>query len=284
MNPNEQQQDSNDSSETKPEFGAPQQTDFSPKPDADFSPTPESNPEPATAETQPSFGQPAVASQPSNAQPAMQPTAFPAQPAATPQVSLENPGQTLGIVSIVLSFFGLSLIGIILGIVSRNKSKAVGASTTLGTVGMVIGIIGSVLAVLTFGFFIFLAIVGASISESDTKDVDVFSSSQSSSSESSTSTSDLADQAAVVASKAEAYKAKVGTYPEYKSDFDKYPESTIDSDIYLYTMFVSNQNVSYLSCSKDTAQVVYYKDASGTDLDITALGGASSTEPCVEIN
>ncbi len=60
----------------------------------------------------------------------------------------ENPGQTLGIISIVLDLIGFSVIGIILGVISRKKSKAAGHSTTLGTVGLVLGIIFTVIGLL----------------------------------------------------------------------------------------------------------------------------------------
>ncbi len=75
------------------------------------------------------------------------------QPQATPgtaAIPAENPGQTLGIISIVLDIIGFSVIGIILGVISRKKSKAAGQSTTLGTIGMVLGIIFTVIGLLFF--------------------------------------------------------------------------------------------------------------------------------------
>lgn len=66
-------------------------------------------------------------------------------PQGAPQT---NPGQVLGIVSIVLGLTGcLSLIGVILGFMSRSRSKRAGASTTLGTVGLVISAIALVIAI-----------------------------------------------------------------------------------------------------------------------------------------
>lgn len=73
------------------------------------------------------------------------------QPQATPgtaAIPAENPGQTLGIISIVLDIVGFSVIGIVLGVISRKKSKAAGQSTTLGTIGMVLGIIFTVIGFL----------------------------------------------------------------------------------------------------------------------------------------
>lgn len=112
-------------------------------------PQPPAQPEP----TQPPVSEPQSVPQPP--EPVFQPQPLPGDqqplPPAGQQVqSDENPGQTLGIVSIVLSALGISIIGIILGVVSRNKSKKAGKSTTLGTVGLVLGIIGLVLGLIWF--------------------------------------------------------------------------------------------------------------------------------------
>lgn len=96
--------------------------------------------------------------------PQMQPPVPPApgQPYA-PQsgVPAENPGQTLGIVGLVCNFLGVNIAGIILGVMSRNKSKQVGMSTTLGTISMVWGIVATVLATLGFIIFFTIAIIAA---------------------------------------------------------------------------------------------------------------------------
>lgn len=84
-----------------------------------------------------------------------------------PPVQLaENPGHTLGIVGLVLNFFGINIGGIILGVMSRNKSRQVGMSPTMGTVSLVWGIIGTVIGFLLVIFFIFLMFVGALASTS----------------------------------------------------------------------------------------------------------------------
>ena len=60
-----------------------------------------------------------------------------------------NPGQVLGIVSIVLGLTcGLSLFGFVLGFVSRSRSKRAGASAALGTIGIVVSALAMVLLVL----------------------------------------------------------------------------------------------------------------------------------------
>ena len=97
--------------------------------------------------------------QPQDQQPAEAPA--PVQqvqaPAAT---STENPGQLFGILSIVADFIGLAVVGIVLGVLSRNKSKAANQATTLGTVGMVLGIVFTVLGLIWFLFVGLAVIVG----------------------------------------------------------------------------------------------------------------------------
>lgn len=59
-----------------------------------------------------------------------------------------NPGQALGIVSIVLGLTcGLSLFGLIAGFVSRRRSKRARASPALGTIGLAISAVGLVFLV-----------------------------------------------------------------------------------------------------------------------------------------
>lgn len=76
----------------------------------------------------------------------------PAQPAApvTYAPRAENPGQTLGVIGLVLNILGITPGGIILGIMSRNKSKEAGMSSDIGTISLVWGIIGTVLGVILF--------------------------------------------------------------------------------------------------------------------------------------
>lgn len=84
----------------------------------------------------------------SNTKTAATPTQPPAPVAYAPRA--ENPGQTLGVIGLVLNILGISPGGIILGIMSRNKSKEAGMSSDLGTISLVWGIIGTVLGVILF--------------------------------------------------------------------------------------------------------------------------------------
>lgn len=97
--------------------------------------------------------------QPDQPTPPPVPTSGP-QPQYQPPV--ENPGQTLGIIGLVLNFMGISLGGIILGAMSRNKSKAAGMSTTLGTISLVWGIVVTALTILAVILFMVLVVFAAS--------------------------------------------------------------------------------------------------------------------------
>ena len=106
--------------------------------------------------------QPQPPQQPQSAppQPAPQPSA-PGQPVLQQPVYMENPGQTLGIIGLILNFLGVGIGGIVLGVMSRNKSKQVGMSTVLGTISLVWGIILTVLVVLWIIAMIFLFLLAA---------------------------------------------------------------------------------------------------------------------------
>ena len=108
-------------------------------------------------------------SQANDPQPIQQPQPAYAPQPAPQQINVqvaENPGHTLGIVGLVLNFFGINIGGIILGVMSRNKSRQVGMSPTMGTISLVWGIIGTVIGFLLVIFFIFLMFVGALASTS----------------------------------------------------------------------------------------------------------------------
>ena len=201
-----------------------------------------------------------------------QPQPFPAaQP--VPPASQENPGQILGIVSIVMIFV-FPLLGIILGALSRNKSKAAGMPSGLGTAGMIINIVVTVIGLIV-GVLFFILVIAAAGSEANT------SGSFSTSDSSFSAESNVSSEAATVAKYAEAYKTKAGDYPRTTSDFDTYPESQIPDDITVFSMMFTSTAVTYLYCDTGAAQVVYLGD-SDEDKRITALGTASSSVACKE--
>lgn len=62
---------------------------------------------------------------------------------------VENPGKTLGLVGLILTFVpGVQLIGFILSIVGFNKSKKAGLPNGLAKAGIIIGIVGIALVVI----------------------------------------------------------------------------------------------------------------------------------------
>lgn len=104
----------------------------------------------------------------STQQPSSQPPA-PQQPVA-PNGYVENPGQTLGIIGIVLNAVGINIGGIILGAMSRSKSKQANMPTTLGTVSLVWGIVGTILGALAILFWIIMMILAAANSDDYRRD------------------------------------------------------------------------------------------------------------------
>jgi len=82
-------------------------------------------------------------------------------PASAPVV----PGKTLGIVALIVTFF-FSVVGLILGIVARNQSKAAGVENTPAKVAIILGIIFTVLSVI--GWALFGAAILAAISSGAT--------------------------------------------------------------------------------------------------------------------
>lgn len=82
------------------------------------------------------------------------PPAAPEQPAtntsapAAPAPSSKNPGQTFGIISIVLAILGIGIGGLILGIIGYKKSKKAGAGTGLSLAGIIISVLSTIVGLL----------------------------------------------------------------------------------------------------------------------------------------
>lgn len=62
-------------------------------------------------------------------------------PQQQPSPAQSDPGQTMAIISLVLAFIGLQLIGFILGIVSYSKSKKAGFKGTLGLIATIVNVV-----------------------------------------------------------------------------------------------------------------------------------------------
>lgn len=82
----------------------------------------------------------------------------PAQPAV-------NPGQTLGIVALIVSivslFIPIALVSLILGIVARGQSKKVGMSNGLATAAIWISAI--LIALTILAFIIIIVVIGSDV-------------------------------------------------------------------------------------------------------------------------
>ena len=67
-----------------------------------------------------------------------------------------NPGQTLGIVALILAFF-FQLLGLILGIVALNQSKKVGMKNGLAVaaiwISAILMVLGLIITIAWFAFF-----------------------------------------------------------------------------------------------------------------------------------
>ncbi|MBP2414541.1 hypothetical protein JOF48_003340 [Arthrobacter stackebrandtii] len=64
-----------------------------------------------------------------------------------------DPGKTLGIISIILPFVGLGLVGLILGIIGKVKSKKAGFKNTPALVGIIISVV-AIIGTIIFGIWL----------------------------------------------------------------------------------------------------------------------------------
>lgn len=76
---------------------------------------------------------------------------------STAPVVVVNPGKTMGIVSFVLSLVGIGLVGLILGIIAKKKSKTAGQGNGFALAGIIIGIVNIVVVALIVTFAIIAA-------------------------------------------------------------------------------------------------------------------------------
>jgi len=118
-------------------------------------PTMEGAPAPTPVPEQP-------AQQPMESQPMAQPVAQPmmAQPMGAPAgIQTVDPGKGMGIASLILAFFA-PLIGLILGIIARGKSKKAGHKNGLALAGIIISCISMVISTIVI---IIVIAAGASV-------------------------------------------------------------------------------------------------------------------------
>lgn len=105
-------------------------------------------------------------------QPSVQTNPTPPQAAMPGSASTEpvgeNPGKTLGIVGLVLAFL-MPLIGLILSIIAKNKSKKAGFSNTPAVVGIIVSI---VYFVVLLPLFILVSMMATSNLQTNTGDTE----------------------------------------------------------------------------------------------------------------
>ena len=80
-------------------------------------------------------------------------------PAPAP-AGVDFPGKTLGIVGLVLAIL-VPLVGLIISVVANNQSKAAGYTNQIAKIGIIVGIVLTVLYVL--GFIISAIVTAASL-------------------------------------------------------------------------------------------------------------------------
>lgn len=83
----------------------------------------------------------------------------------------EDPGKTLGIVSLITSILGIGLVGLITGIIGRNKSKAAGYSNGMALAGIIISSISMVVGLIFGVLFIIGMVVGLSAIDQKCKEL-----------------------------------------------------------------------------------------------------------------
>ncbi len=106
---------------------------------------------PVQAQSEPTVAeQPPVSSSPMMSEQSPTPVAPTAVPAATVAA---DPGHGLGIASLILAFI-FPLVGLILGIVAKGKSKSVGKSNGLALAGIIISILGMVTGLIVSGLLV----------------------------------------------------------------------------------------------------------------------------------
>lgn len=187
----------------------------------------------------------------------------PSQQVLQPASDTENPGKTTGIVSIILSCIGLGVFGLITGIISMNKSKKAGASTTIGLVGTIL----SVLSILIIGVVLTLLLVTmASYDKIKQRAQDNL----------------MQSNANIVQQRAKVYQTAMGNYPATIAEFEHMSETSLTgispSGSVIDGKPVTEKEIGYKKCSESGAQVYYFNF--NHTLIIAPIGDASATAAC----
>jgi uncharacterized membrane protein len=216
----------------------------------------------------------------------------PANSTSSFPISTDNPGKTAGILSIVFMFV-FPVLGIVFGVISRNKSNTADMSARLGSIGLVGSIITTILSIISILLFVVLVISTKSVLHPLVHPQEKTSGNTSSSNESIPwQEKKLITDTDKFEKLAEAYYAIEGDYPKLLRDFASHPESSIPEDIKLSGNIVTGGGIAYGYCSAGAAQIAYRSWADeGSDgrifsgkVIITPLGSASSSLACSSLN
>lgn len=193
--------------------------------------------------------------------PAFQPPAA-SHPTPEPQPSIqpagEDPGKTLAIIGIILAFF-FNVVGLILSIIARSKSKKAGYPTTLATIGIVLNSVFILLSVLAISLLVIITLAAYNNIEERA--------------ESQQYTTD----AHSIIKKAEAYYAVTGSYPVSISEFNAEQVSTLtEQEIDGITdspLAPGEDDIYVLTCGADKGIAVEYWDSSTAITPSTLYAG-----------
>ncbi len=90
-------------------------------------------------------------------QPATYGTPAPYSQQGYPGAPAVDPGKTMAIIAVILPFVGFGLVGLILGLVAKSKSRTAGFKNTLALVAIIISIvaiIGTIIAGIFVGIYV----------------------------------------------------------------------------------------------------------------------------------
>lgn len=184
----------------------------------------------------------------------------PGQPGAPQYVpaSTEVPGQTTGIIGLVLVFVGLAPIGLILSIISVVQASKGRASKALGIVGIVLNALAILLIGLWLALVVFATYFGIQERAKESLNTSAVS---------------------TISRNAEAYYAKDGKYPQKVQDFAKYPESTLSIESVTLTDMTPRDSttIMYRSCADTGAEIAYYSDDKEAPVSRYLGSGSEST-------
>lgn len=220
--------------------------------------------------------------QPSNTPPtppvAPQPPASDAYGQPAPQAAApyqqNDPGQGLAIAGVVSAFF-MPLVGLILSIVAKNRSKAVGIHNSLAKAGVILNSVLLALQVI-IAVGILIAII-----MSATAGIQGRANTQAS-----------VNNASAIAGKAHAYEAVKGSHPTSLADFESIEGADSDSaSLELYKAYISDSpitaadtpgKVAIYTCGQEGIAIEYW-DGQKESTAVRYTGSASALSTCTQM-